>query len=103
MRTQGADLVKLRAAVDLYNGIMTKNFLAFRKSHCGARAWLVDAGAAYYEALNNPGRFGAPDDICVNKDGVSCLWWDSYHPGLAIHRLLGAEVAKAVGAPWFEV
>jgi hypothetical protein len=103
MRTNGADLVRLKAAVDLYDDIMAKNLRAFRKYHCGARTWLVDAGAAYYEALEDPTRFGAPDDMCENLDGKSCLWWNNYHPGLAIHRLLGAEVARVVGAPWFKV
>jgi phospholipase/lecithinase/hemolysin len=63
---------------------------------------LVDASAAYYEALDDPARFGAPDDMCENLDGKSCLWWNNYHPGMAIHRLLGAEVARVVGAPWFK-
>lgn len=102
MRSNGSDLTKLASVVKLYNSIMAKNLVNFKREHCGVKAWLVDPGVAYHEALNHPEKYGAPDDMCENTDGVSCLWWNNYHPGVAIHRLLGAEVARVVGAPWFK-
>ncbi|KAF6832641.1 hypothetical protein CPLU01_06037, partial [Colletotrichum plurivorum] len=92
---------KLAAAVDLYNQILEENAFKFEKSHRGSRVWLVRTTEAYETALNNPQAYGAPDATCTNEDGLSCLWWNNYHPGIQIHRLLGRDVAKTVGRPWF--
>ncbi|SPO06733.1 related to cellulose-binding GDSL lipase/acylhydrolase [Cephalotrichum gorgonifer] len=101
MRTNGADLTKLAAAVELYNDVMARNLQVFKKTHRDPKGWLVHTANAYHEAMDHPEKYGAPDDICENLDSVSCLWWNNYHPGVAIHRLLGAGVAKVVGRPWF--
>lgn len=102
MKGNGSDLRKIAAAVELYNGIMARNLKSFKRKHHKAKAWLVSPSKAYYEALDDPQKYGAPDDTCENEDGLSCLWWNNYHPGIAIHRLLAEEVAAVVGAPWFD-
>jgi hypothetical protein len=33
---------------------------------------------------------------CWNEDGVTCLWFNDYHPGLAIQD----AVARAVAGDW---
>ncbi|TDZ36739.1 Acetylesterase [Colletotrichum spinosum] len=96
-----ATTAKVAAAVKLYNNILKTNFDKFKASHPAAKAWLVDTAVAYETALNNPTGYGAPDATCTNEDGYSCLWWNNYHPGIQIHRILGKNVGKAVGAPWF--
>lgn len=92
---------KVAAAVKLYNEVLDKNFQKFKTAHLDARAWLVRPSKAYETAIANPQKYGAPDATCTNEDGVSCLWWNNYHPGIQIHRLLGADVATTVGKPWF--
>ncbi|KAF9878344.1 hypothetical protein CkaCkLH20_04382 [Colletotrichum karsti] len=93
---------KVAAAVKLYNTIMETNFDDFKKSHPDIRAWLVRPSKSYEAALADPEAYGAPDTTCTNEDGLSCLWWNNYHPGIQIHRLLSTDVASTVGAPWFE-
>ncbi|KAF4883068.1 Acetylesterase [Colletotrichum fructicola] len=92
---------KVAAAVKLYNEILEKNFQKFKIAHPDAQAWLVRPSKSYETAIANPQEYGAPDAICTNEDGVSCLWWNNYHPGIQIHHLLGADVATTVGTPWF--
>ncbi|KAF6789713.1 cellulose-binding gdsl lipase acylhydrolase [Colletotrichum sojae] len=92
---------KLAAAVELYNKILEDNAHKFEKSYRGSRLWLVRTSEAYEAALDYPQAYGAPDATCTNEDGLSCLWWNTYHPGIQIHRLLGQDVAKTMGRPWF--
>jgi phospholipase/lecithinase/hemolysin len=59
-------------------------------------AQLFDTTPTFDTVLNNPTAYGAPDATCVNGDGKSCLWADTYHPGLVIHELLAKALVKAV-------
>lgn len=56
----------------------------------------VDTQAPFNTAINNPTAYGAPNAVCYNANGVSCLWWNNYHPGQAIQKL----VAQAAIAAW---
>ncbi|KAH7141790.1 fungal cellulose binding domain-containing protein [Dactylonectria macrodidyma] len=94
---------RLAWAVETYNNLMRRNLKAFKKRNRNVKAWMVVTAAAYYRVLNNLAAFGLPDATCTNKDGVSCAWWDNYHPGIEIHHQLGIETARTVGAPWFRV
>lgn len=56
-------------------------------------ARLLDTWAPFNKALENPTRYGAPNASCYNADGVSCLWFNDYHPGVEINRLVAAGAA----------
>jgi phospholipase/lecithinase/hemolysin len=80
---------------------MRANLASFKAKNPGVSAWLVEAGTAYNKALDNPTAYGAPNNYCYAEDGLSCLWYNDYHPAIVIHRILAQEVADTVGAPWF--
>lgn len=61
------------------------------------KTWVVDTAPAFQAAVRNPKAYGAKDALCYNADGVSCLWFNDYHPGQAIQKLVGAAVQSAVG------
>jgi hypothetical protein len=44
--------------------------------------------------LDYPERHGFPNATCINDDGVSCIWWNDYHPGLKYHRLQAADMTQ---------
>ncbi|CVL02477.1 related to cellulose-binding GDSL lipase/acylhydrolase [Fusarium mangiferae] len=92
---------KLKSAVELYNHYLGKGLKSFLIQYKEARVWFVNSENAYSKALDNATIYGAPNSTCENPDGQSCLWWNNYHPGTAIHRLLAKEVAGAVGNLWF--
>jgi phospholipase/lecithinase/hemolysin len=71
------------------------NLDAFAQLNPDAVVKLIDSEPPFVEAINNPTKYGAPDNLCENMDGVSCLWWDNLHPGVAIQRLLAENVAAA--------
>lgn len=59
---------------------------------------VVDTQGPFNTALANPTAFGANSTgaTCYDSSGTTCLWWNNYHPGMAIHKL----VAKAVAGSW---
>ncbi|OHE90565.1 fungal cellulose binding domain-containing protein [Colletotrichum orchidophilum] len=91
----------LVAAIEQYNGLIASHLAAFKAKNAGITSWLVDTTPAFDKAINNPTAYGAPDATCYNADGVSCLWFNDYHPGVQIQKLVAQAVAAAVGAPWF--
>ncbi|KAF4435856.1 cellulose-binding GDSL lipase acylhydrolase [Fusarium acutatum] len=104
MIQQGADsnalLVK---AIKLYNSKLATKLSAFKKANSGAKTLLVDTSVSFKKAINNPKAYGAPDATCYNSDGKSCLWFNDYHPGIAINQLVAEQVAnelKSNGFGW---
>ncbi|KAK1760285.1 hypothetical protein QBC47DRAFT_427356 [Echria macrotheca] len=87
------------AAIAKYNDALAARLAAFITAHPGVTATLVDTSVPFNKALDNPTKYGAPNATCYNGDGVSCLWFNDYHPGVAINRLVAEEVAR--GWPGF--
>ncbi|KAH6695722.1 fungal cellulose binding domain-containing protein [Plectosphaerella plurivora] len=100
---QGPDTSNMVAnGIDLYNTALETALNEFKTANAGVTSWLIDTAAPFNQALDNPTEYGSPDATCWKEDGVSCLWFNDYHPGIEINRLVGAEVARVVGAPFFE-
>ncbi|KAM5346160.1 hypothetical protein ACJ41O_009165 [Fusarium nematophilum] len=87
---------RLVSSIKLYNKLLADGLKAFKAANSGVTSKLVDTSAAFMRAINNPTQYGAPDATCYNGDGVSCLWFNDYHPGVAIERLVAGDVAKEV-------
>lgn len=85
-----------------YNRLLQAGISAFETANADAHVSLVDTAVQFNEALDNPTEHGSPDALCIDDDGNSCLWFDGYHPGVEINRLVAEDVARAVGAPFFE-
>nr|XP_036588154.1 fungal cellulose binding domain-containing protein [Colletotrichum truncatum]KAF6799295.1 fungal cellulose binding domain-containing protein [Colletotrichum truncatum] len=102
MLANGADSnAQLAAAIKQYNDLIASNLAAFKAKNAGVTSWIVDTTAPFDKAINNPTAYGAPDATCFNANGLSCLWFNDYHPGVQIQKLVAQAVAQAVGAPWF--
>ncbi|EAW11689.1 uncharacterized protein ACLA_093880 [Aspergillus clavatus NRRL 1] len=96
MLSQGKDVTSLEAAViKQYNDLIAKNLKQFKKKNSGITAKIVDTHAPFNTALDNPTAYGAKNATCFNEDGKSCLWFNDYHPGIAIHDLTAQAVASA--------
>jgi phospholipase/lecithinase/hemolysin len=85
-----------KAAIAKYNDAIATWLAAFKTKNSGVTAKVVDTTVPFNTALDNPTAYGAPDNTCFNSDGKSCLWFNDYHPGIEINRL----VAKAVADAW---
>ncbi|KAK4665119.1 hormone-sensitive lipase HSL [Podospora pseudopauciseta] len=90
------------AAIAKYNAAIASRAATFQAANAGSVIKIVDTGVAFNEALDNPTEYGSPDAKCWNGDGVSCLWFNDYHPGIEINRLVAEEVAEAWDGSFFE-
>jgi len=79
-----------------YNKLLAAGVASFASSNSGVTTWVYDTSTPFNTALNNPSAYGASSATCYNSDGTSCLWWNNYHPGQAIHKLVAAGVASTV-------
>ncbi|KAH7379728.1 hypothetical protein BKA64DRAFT_234575 [Cadophora sp. MPI-SDFR-AT-0126] len=86
-------------AVVRYNELLEGAVEKWRvgKGDAGVKTLVVDTAPAFSAAVRDPKTYGAKDALCYNADGVSCLWFNDYHPGQAIQKLVGAAVQAAVG------
>ncbi|KAF4457697.1 cellulose-binding GDSL lipase acylhydrolase [Fusarium albosuccineum] len=89
-------------SIELYNSHLTSKLNAFKAANSGVKATIVDTSVAFNKAINNPTAYGSPDATCYNSDGVSCLWFNDYHPGVAINKLVAEEVANKLESSGFE-
>jgi phospholipase/lecithinase/hemolysin len=58
--------------------------------------WTVNTTKVFNKALDNPTAYGAPNAVCYNSNGVSCLWWNDYHPGQAIQDLVAQSISGLI-------
>ncbi|KAJ2904348.1 hypothetical protein MKZ38_008264 [Zalerion maritima] len=86
------------AVIETFNGLIDTYLASFQEDNAGVVATVVDTANPFYEAIDNPAEYGAPDATCYNEDGVSCLWFNNYHPGVAINELVAAAVQDAMDA-----
>ncbi|KAK4223487.1 hypothetical protein QBC38DRAFT_516820 [Podospora fimiseda] len=89
------------ASIAKYNAAITAHLAAFTEANPGVVAKIVDTAVPFNTALDNPTEYGSPDATCYNGDGRSCLWFNDYHPGIEINRLVASAVADAWRGPFF--
>ncbi|KAM0246003.1 hypothetical protein ACHAP5_004974 [Fusarium lateritium] len=102
MISQGAESnAMLVKSITNYNSQIATRLKAFKKKNSGVKAIVVDTSVAFKKAIKSPQNYGAPDAVCYNADGKSCLWFNDYHPGIAINKLVAEDVASALEANGF--
>ncbi|RAL66942.1 hypothetical protein DID88_007724 [Monilinia fructigena] len=91
----------LETAILQYNAAIVSRAAAFEAANAGSTIWVYDTQTPFLAAINNPTVYGSADATCINSDGVSCLWWNNYHPGQIIHKLIAQGlVALLKGTFW---
>lgn len=93
----------ISSAIGIYNSLITRTLTSFQSLHPESSFTFVNTTGVFLEALANPEKYGAGKDgaTCLNVDGKSCLWWDFFHPGLAIQRGMAEEVVRALKGVFF--
>lgn len=98
MISEGASTVATqKVAIAKYNSLLASRLEAFLEVNCDATGKVIDTVAPFEEAVKNPTKYGAPDATCENADGQSCLWFNNYHPGVQIQKLVAQAVKAAAG------
>lgn len=84
-----------------YNDMLASGLANFTSVNNGVTAKLIDTSVAFQTAIDDPTAYGAPNATCYNSDGTSCLWYNNYHPGIAINELVAEEIATAWEGSFF--
>lgn len=89
--------------ISAFNSLIADMTASFIASHSGTKAEVVDTVAVFDKLLADPASYGAGQNgaSCYNGDGKSCLWWNDYHPALAIHKAVGEAVALKFKGSFF--
>ncbi|MCJ1313573.1 hypothetical protein MMC25_007252 [Agyrium rufum] len=85
------------AAILQFNAAIQSSVSAFQKANPAATVYVYDTQVPFNTALDNPTAYGAPNNSCFDAGGSICLWWNNYHPGLAIQNLVAKGVAALTG------
>lgn len=95
------------AGIAFWNAQLATRAKSFKASKSGSEVILSDTAKPWNTVINNPKAFGAKDDICVVCEGTpdqvcgvvpdqKCIWYNTYHPGTAIHKEIAKQVAKDI-------
>ncbi|KAL2863830.1 SGNH/GDSL hydrolase family protein [Aspergillus lucknowensis] len=96
---QGEAVMEQHAAyVEVYNQQLESLATSLNSNATGVTAIVYDSWTFMTAVLDDPTEYGFPDATCINPDGISCVWWNDYHPS-AKYQQLQAEDMKAVVAP----
>lgn len=88
------DAERVARLVGMFNERMRARVEGFAEQYEGLRVHYYDPAPAFARVLERPKGYGLVNATCVFHDGVSCPWWDHFHPGVRIHEQVAADVAK---------
>ncbi|KAF7882785.1 uncharacterized protein EAF02_006148 [Botrytis sinoallii] len=86
----------VRGNISTYNADLVTRLATFEAANSGVTGTVFNTTESFYTVLDDPATYGSPDVTCMNADGTSCLWYDSYHPGQAIQKLVAENFVKAM-------
>lgn len=87
--------------ISKFNSMLFSRVSSFASANSGMKAIIVDTQAPLNLAIQNPTTYGASNALCYNSDGKTCLWFNDYHPGMAIRNLVAKAVTTAENGSFF--
>lgn len=93
-----SDLASLVSNIETYNEALQSNFATFQSAYSGVAGQVFNTSAAFWAVLDDPAAYGTAADFatCADTDGTSCAWYDDYHPGQAIQKLVAEGLVDAL-------
>ncbi|TEY68313.1 hypothetical protein BOTCAL_0120g00100 [Botryotinia calthae] len=90
------------SVISAYNTELSARVSAFKTANSGITTYVFDTQVPFNTALNAPATYGATNATCFDADGMTCLWWNNFHPGQAIQKLVAEGVAGQVSGEFFQ-
>ncbi|RDW77944.1 carbohydrate esterase family 16 protein [Coleophoma crateriformis] len=97
--TQDMDYV--RSNISTYNADLVTRLATFKSANTGVTGTVFNTSESFWTALDDPSAYNATDATCMNADGTTCLWYDTYHPGQAIQKLVAQNFVTALTGTFF--
>ncbi|KAJ5094835.1 Acetylesterase [Penicillium angulare] len=76
----------------VFNEYLKLMILGFQDEHPEVKTVLYNSWNFMTKILDNPTKYHYPNSTCIDSDGTTCIWWNSYHPGLKYHALQAADM-----------
>ena len=87
----------LTTNLESFNTKLVSNLNDFMSNNTDVTAQVFNTTSYFWEVLDDPTAYGLDSDITAsNTDGTSAVWYDNYHPGQAIHKLVAQGVVDAL-------
>ncbi|RAL07132.1 SGNH/GDSL hydrolase family protein [Aspergillus homomorphus CBS 101889] len=83
---------RVKAAVEHWNTILKEKAEALNRKYSDVTVKVIDTQPVFNGLLDSGGAAAE----CWNSDGVTCLWFNDFHPGIVIQN----AVAQAVATAW---
>ncbi|KAL5412115.1 hypothetical protein PMIN06_009621 [Paraphaeosphaeria minitans] len=96
-----SDTRKLVSSISSWNSALKTRTNRFTGANAGVTAQVIETENSFTTALESPSKYGAKDAKCSNADGTTCLWYDGYHAGKAIHKLVAQAFVNALKKSFF--
>lgn len=64
---------RLNFAVDQFNSVLLDSVATFKAAKSDVNVKTVDTLAPFASAFQNPTDYGSPDELCYNRDGLTCV------------------------------
>ncbi|CAN8101006.1 unnamed protein product [Discula destructiva] len=95
-----SELQSLINNIQTYNEALETNMETFKSTFSGVTGQVFNTSASFWAVIDDPTAYGAADSTCQNSDGTSCVWYDNYHPGQAIQKLVAEGLVEALDASY---
>lgn len=97
------DLSALTANLDAYNAALASNLATFKATNTDITLGQIFNTTSYFwDVLDDPTAYGLDSDTtAANADGTTAVWYDNYHPGQAIHKLVARGFVDALTGSFF--
>ncbi|KAJ5784788.1 Acetylesterase [Penicillium pulvis] len=92
---QGLEASQEHAAwLSVFNEHLKLMVLGFQDDHPEIQTVIYNSWNFMTGVLDDPHKYGYPNNTCIDDDGTSCIWWNDYHPGLKYHALQARDMKK---------
>lgn len=96
-----AGIANLKSNITAFNDDLSTRLATFEAANSGTTSTIFNTDDSMSTVLDSPTTYGATDATCMNSDGTTCCWYDNYHPGQAIHKVLAQNFVTALTGTFF--
>ncbi|OJD33590.1 gdsl-like lipase acylhydrolase [Diplodia corticola] len=93
-------VAQMRSDIADYNAALQERWTSFKAANAGASGQVFNTTPSFEAVLDDPTSYGAADATCQSGDGTSCVWTDTYHPGLAVHEVVAKAFMEVAATLW---
>ncbi|PWY91217.1 cellulose-binding GDSL lipase/acylhydrolase [Aspergillus heteromorphus CBS 117.55] len=92
-----ATVAEVAAYLSVYNRNLESMVDSWTREKGDVTTVFYDSWSFMSKVLDDPTKYGFPNNTCIDDDGTSCVWWNDYHPGMKYHLLQAEDMKPYLG------